>query len=152
MSTLEDALDEIRKAESIIGETYSIVKDNKLYISAIRKVNIILSKLLKEILSEKDFARLSRLASAYEGKRDVSERFSKYDDTVKKSIDAYAKSIMILNAHSNSIMVFFRKDKLVLAGETFEIVSVSKKDVNSMLKDAKKLYSKVYEDKKWKKA
>lgn len=152
MSVLEDALKEIRSAEAIMGETLSIAKDNKLYISAVRKANSILAMLLSEALSGKDFEKLRKLSEKHGKKKEISARFPKYSDEVKKGTDAYSKSMMILKNYNESSMIFFRKDKLVIAGEKFEIITLSKKEVKEMISVAKKLYSKAYEDKKWKKS
>lgn len=142
----ERAKENIKVADHMITMSYSMFKDPKILVSALKTL---MKATENSITSMLEYEKLFKNIPVYHESIDV-----KFDLFKKKIIPKYKltknhektiKTILDLsNAHKDSSMEFPRKNKFVMCSETYETRTINVNDLKSLIQDVKHLVEDAY--------
>ncbi|MFT4326030.1 MAG: hypothetical protein ACMXYK_00850 [Candidatus Woesearchaeota archaeon] len=142
--TLAIAKQKIFVSEYMLSNTYELLKDPKLLLAILDNVHTAYMETLKSLLGyERFFKRIPSYATSLESMINVySLKVQKRYDLDKK----YAISMMeikeILDEHKDAAVEFSRKEKLVIANDSYTLKTISKESLKKTIETCKEFLKK----------
>lgn len=145
-SLMEEANRAFKTADHLAYVTYPIVTDKKLLMVIVEHLHRAIAKSVEAILAyEYLYKRINHLP------RDVSTQFSLFGETavrygIKKDLVSIMKEINeIIDHRDKSPIEFVRKDRFIIASDTFRLKTVTIEKVKSYIQHIKYLLEKINE-------
>jgi len=135
-----EARQRLKNADHLITMTYPMVKDNKLLIAAIENLYQAIELSISSVLNyERLFKRITPFHEEFQSKFNV---FSQ-NVAPRYNIDrSYIKLIQdmsdLVRAHKQSPVEFARKDKFVIASESYELRQLTPQSVKDYVEKSKR--------------
>jgi hypothetical protein len=131
-------------ADHILTQTFPLLKDPKLLLSALENIFLSYTNGVGSLLHyERLFKRIPNFQDSFEGKfrmlRDVAEKYGiKQEDinTIKE-----IKNIIV--QHKKSPIEFSREDRFVICMDDYKMKTIEFKQLKNMMRDAKVFVEKI---------
>ena len=145
---MEEANRAFKTADHLAYVTYPVVTDRKLLMVIVEHLHRAITKSVEAILAyEYLYKRINHLP------RDVSTQFSLFGETavhygIKKDLVSIMREINeIVDHRDKSPIEFVRKDRFIIASDTFHLKTVTIEKVKSYIQHIKHLLEKINEAK-----
>lgn len=145
MSVATQARELIRDADVLLKETYPLVKNPKLYVSALSSCKNAMSTMIVDLF-QYDGITFDTIPTKFENY--ISDPVEKQNFKFVEGIKSHDLASSLLNSFSERQVDFYRDDNYYLVGENNVLTKISYDDVIGIIKSAMLLYELWYE--KWK--
>jgi hypothetical protein len=141
----EKALRSVRAADHMLGVSYPLLNDPKILVSVANNLLIAVDSALASVLEhEKLFKKISNIPETPSGKYLlIKQRALKgFDD---KNYEVINDLMDIVNGHKTSPVGFPRQDKYVIASDTYELRTLTTKELTVFLGKVRGIVEQLYE-------
>jgi len=141
----EKAVKSVKVADHMLGVSYPLLKDPKILVSIANNMLLAVDYALTSVLEhEKIFKRIQNYPDNVEGRLAlVKQRALKGSDV--KNYDVVNDLVLIAKSHNASAVEFHRQDKFVIASDSYELRTLTEKELKEHLVKVRGIVEQLYE-------
>jgi hypothetical protein len=141
----EKAVKSVKIADHMLGVSYPLLKDPKILVSIANNMLLAVDYAITSVLEhEKLFKRIQNYPDSVEGKLVLmKQRALKGSDN--KNFDVINDLVAIAKSHNASSIEFHRQDKFVIASESYELRTLTEKELKDYLVKVRGIVEQLYE-------
>jgi hypothetical protein len=141
----EKAVKNIKVADHMLGVSYPLLNDPKILVSVANNMLLAIDNALGAVLEhEKLFKKIQTYPDTVDGKLAIVKKRALIDTNVKE-FEVINELIGIVGSHKASSVEFPRQDKYVLCSDTYEIRTLSVKELKEQLVKVRGIVDQLYE-------
>jgi hypothetical protein len=141
----EKAVKSIKAADHMLGVSYPLLNDPKILVSVANNLLLGIDYAMASVLEhEKLFKRINNIPESPDGKYNILKQRSPlgFED---KNYEVIRELMEIAKKQKASPVEFSRQDKYVLCSDTYELRTLTVKDLKDYLVKAKVIVDQLYE-------
>jgi hypothetical protein len=141
----EKAVKSVKVADHMLGVSYPLLKDPKILVSIANNMLLAVDYAITSVLEhEKLFKRIQNYPDSVEGKFALmKQRALKGSDN--KNFDVISELVAIVKSHNASSVEFHRQDKFVIASDSYELRTLTDKELKEHLVKVRGIVEQLYE-------
>jgi hypothetical protein len=141
----EKAVKSVKAADHMLGVSYPLLNDPKILVSVANNLLLAVDYALASVLEhEKLFKRINNIPEGPDGKYRILKQRAPagFED---KNYEVISELMEISSKHKSSPVEFPRQDKYVLCSDTYELRTLTVKDLKNYLIKARVIVEQLYE-------